>query len=60
MICGSAATLIIQKMLQESELFNEGNDQELANLALFACAPLSLDSLCFSKELKGCKWIDLD
>jgi inorganic pyrophosphatase/exopolyphosphatase len=60
MICGSACTLMIQKMLTDSDLFNSGDKQEISNLALFACAPLSLDSLCFHPELKETKWIELD
>jgi inorganic pyrophosphatase/exopolyphosphatase len=47
-ICGSATTLIIQKMLQESSLFEtSGTNEEIQQLALFACAPLSLDSISF-------------
>ena len=60
MICGSATTLIIQKMLTESELFNSSNQKENSDLALFACAPLSLDSVSFQIDFKDCKWIDLD
>ena len=60
-ICGSATTLIIQKMLQESDLFNSSsNTKDIQDLALFACAPLSLDSINFQIDFKVHKWIDLD
>lgn len=60
MICGSATTLIIQKMLQESEIFQSGDQQDVSDLALFACAPLYLDSIGFQEDFKVHKWIELD
>ena len=60
-ICGSATTLIVQKMLTESELFTSSSDPlENQQLALFACAPLYLDSISFQEDFKVHKWIDLD
>ena len=47
-------------MLTESELFNSDDKNEIADLALFACAPLSLDSVGFQNDFKDFKWIDLD
>jgi inorganic pyrophosphatase/exopolyphosphatase len=56
-ICGSATTLIIQKMLTESHLFQSpisedilfqsSSCEDISQLALFAIAPLSLDSINF-------------
>jgi hypothetical protein len=61
LICGSASTLIIQKILEESNLIKYNhNTEDISELALFACAPLSLDSIHFQDDFKVHKWIDLD
>jgi inorganic pyrophosphatase/exopolyphosphatase len=59
-ICGSATTLIVQKILTESDLFQTSSAEDTSELALFACAPLSLDSFHFQSDFKVHKWIDLD
>lgn len=59
-ICGSATTLIVQKILTETNLFQSSDEQDISDLALFACAPLYLDSVSFKSDFKTHKWIKLD
>ena len=47
--CGSATTLIVSKLLSETEVFRdkEQPEGEISRLALFSMAPLTLDTLNF-------------
>ena len=47
MKCGSATTLIVEKFFKETEVFKTCDQAEISLLALFSCAPLTLDSLSF-------------